>query len=119
MLSNRKLEDLQKEYKYLLTSLQVRGSLLTKEGMKFINRELSASKAKVKEAKARDYVGMTETGKKVFLADSEWQDVCSKCIYIEDTPSGWDADNLDMTSGRSQTFVCDGGQGWIEVVTFN
>lgn len=119
MLSNQKLEVLEKQLDYLHTALKQEGKFLSKGGIHLLNREFREVNAKIAEAQKRNYVGATESGKKVYIADSQWQSVCSKCMYIEDTPSGWDADDLDMVSGESQTFVCDGGQDWTEVVIWN
>ncbi len=41
MLSNHKLETLNKERDYLLTSLKREGKFLSPAGMKFINRQMS------------------------------------------------------------------------------
>ena len=119
MLSNKKLETLNKERNYLLTSLNREGKTLSPAGMKFINRELSRVNAKIKEASNREYVGTIEDGSLVYIADSEWKTVCDKCIYIEGKGSGWDASSFDMTSGSQTKVVIDGGQDWTEVITFN
>ena len=119
MLSNKKLETLNKERNYLLTSLNREGKTLSPAGMKFINRELSRVNAKIKEASNREYVGTIEDGSLVYIADSEWKSVCDKCIYIEGKGSGWDASSFDMTSGSQTKVVIDGGQDWTEVITFN
>ena len=119
MLSNQKLETLNKERDYLLTSLIREGKFLTPTGMKFLNKELSKVNAKIKEASNREYVGTIEDGRLVYIADSEWKSVCDKCIYIEGLGSGWDASTFDMTSGSKAQVVIDGGQDWTEIITFN
>jgi hypothetical protein len=119
MLSNHKLETLNKERNYLLASLNREGKFLSPAGMKFINRELSQVNAKIKEASNREYVGTIENGSLVYIADSEWKSVCDKCIYIEGLGSGWDSSTFDMTSGSQTKVVIDGGQNWTEVITFN
>tara|TARA_R110002050_G_scaffold2236_2_gene13452 strand:- start:39 stop:398 length:360 start_codon:yes stop_codon:yes gene_type:complete len=119
MLSNHKLETLNKERNYLLTSLSREGKFLSTTGMKFLNKELSKVNAKIQEASKREYVGTIENGSLVYIADSEWKTVCEKCIYIEGLGSGWDASTFDMTSGSQTKVVIDGGQDWTEVITFN
>lgn len=119
MLSNHKLETLEKQLNYLHASLKREGKFLSPMGMKLLNREFREVNNKIAEAQNRNYVGVTESGKLAYIAESQWKSACDKCLYIEDTPSGFNADDLDIVSGESQVFVCDGGQDWNEVVIWN
>lgn len=119
MLSNQTLETLEKQLKYLHTALKREGKFLSPGGIKLLNREFREVNKKIAEAQNRNYVGVTESGKLAYIAESEWKEACDECLYIEDTPSGFNADDLDIVSGESQTFVCDGGQEWFETVIWN
>ena len=116
MLSNKNIKTLSKEKNYLLQALKAEGKYLSPSGMKFLNKELSKVNAKIKEAEGREYVGKTESEKLVYIADSEWQSVCEKCLYIEELGSGWDVNSFDLTSGSQFDVVVDGGQDWSETI---
>ncbi len=116
MLSNQTLEVLNKEKNYLLQALRAEGKYLSPSGMKFLNKELSKVNKKIQEAEGREYVGKTEGGKLVYVADSEWKDVCDKCVYIEGLGSGWDVSSFDLASGSQFDVVVDGGQDWSETI---
>lgn len=118
MLSNHKLETLEKQLNYLHTALKREGKFLNPSGIQLLNKSFREVNNKIAEAKSRNYVGVTESGRLAYVAESEWKSACDKCLYIEETPSGWNADDLDIVSGESQVFVCDGGQDWTETITW-
>ena len=71
MKSNLKLSMIQEKLSYLQTILVMEGKFLDPQGMKILNKQLSEVKAQLKEAKARNVVGVTkDKGLAVYLAES-------------------------------------------------
>ena len=120
MLSNLKLDAIKSKLAYLKLFLKNEGKYLDPQGMKILNIQLSKVKAQLKEAQARNIVGATkDKGLAVYLADSVIDDVDTTLVYIEGLPTGWNASNLDMTSGQTSELMVDASTEWSETVLSN
>lgn len=117
MLSNLKLEVIEKKLEYLRTILKKEGKYLSPSGMNLLNKQLSEVKAQLKEAQNRNVIGQTPEGLNVYLAPSEFDTFDGEVLYIEGLASGWDASSFDLTSGAVNKVVIDGGQEWFDSFT--
>tara|TARA_R110002126_G_scaffold50551_4_gene139236 strand:- start:12904 stop:13278 length:375 start_codon:yes stop_codon:yes gene_type:complete len=120
MKSNLKLSMIQDKLTYLQTILKQEGRFLEPQGMKLLNIQLSEVKAQLKEAKARNVVGVTkDKGLAVYLAESVIGDEDVQLLYIESLPTGWDAGQFDMTKGNEVVVCVDASQEWNETIVFD
>tara|TARA_R110001606_G_scaffold399171_1_gene581271 strand:- start:2046 stop:2408 length:363 start_codon:yes stop_codon:yes gene_type:complete len=120
MLSNLKLDVIKSKLSYLKLCLRNEGKYLDPQGMKVLNIQLSKVKAQLKEAQARNIVGRAgEEQLAVYTADSVIDDVDTILVYIEGLPTGWNASDLDMTSGQTSQLLVDASTGWSEIVLWN
>lgn len=119
MRTNQTLKVLEQKQAYLNNILKTEGKFLAAGGMKIINKQLSDIRGDINEAKHRNYVGVTENGALVYLANSEWSSMSNDCLYIEGLGSGWDSASFFIKTGETANVTIDGGQNWTETIIFN
>lgn len=117
MLSNLKLQAIEKKLEYLRTVLKKEGRYLSPSGMNLLNKQLSQVKAQLKEAQERNVVGYTPEGLAAYIAPSEIEGFEGDVLYIEGLASGWDASKFDLTSGATNQVTIDAGQEWFDSFT--
>lgn len=110
MLSNEKLEVLEKKQTYLRKFLKNEGKYLDPTGMKMINKQLRKVKSMIEEAVSRDIIGITEDKDLVYLAPSALEGVEGLCVYIEGLPVVWSADDFSFEKDRVITLNPEEGK---------
>tara|TARA_R110002050_G_scaffold233644_1_gene369566 strand:+ start:4919 stop:5374 length:456 start_codon:yes stop_codon:yes gene_type:complete len=116
MLSNLKLEVIEKKLAYLKAYLKKEGKYLDRQGMATINKQLNVVKKQLVEAKERKVIGYTENKLAAYTAASVIDNVDVELLYIESLPTGYDISEMDTTKGESIKLQIEGD--WSETVTF-